>query len=396
MQIGIVGKPNVGKSTFFCAATLASAEIANYPFTTIKANKGVAFVRGHCPHLDFNTQCVPRNAGCEGGTRLIPVELLDVAGLVPDAWQGRGLGNQFLDDLRQANALIHVVDASGSTDLEGNAVPLGSHDPVEDIKFLEKEISFWIRGILDKGWEKSARQVHLQNQSIELVIHDRLTGLGVTDAQVSAALREAKLSDNPMNWGPEDMLRLADHIRKYSKPMIIALNKADLADDATIKRLTEAAGGMSIPTITEAELALKRAAKAKLVNYLPGEENFSVTDPSKLNANQKKALDKIGEEIKRYHGTGVQKCLEKAAFELLDLIIVYPVEDETRLTDHDGRVLPDAFLVPKGTTAKGLAYKVHTDLGENFIRAINVRTHRTVGNVYVLQNNDVITIVSRK
>lgn len=396
MQIGIVGKPNVGKSTFFCAATLASAEIANYPFTTIKANKGVAFVRGHCPHLDFNTQCVPRNAACEGGTRLIPVELLDVAGLVPDAWQGRGLGNQFLDDLRQANALIHVVDASGSTDIEGNAVPLGSHDPVKDIKFLEKEISFWIRGILDKGWEKSARQVHLQNQSIELVIHDRLTGLGVTDAQVSAALREAKLSDNPMNWGPEEMLRIADNIRKYSKPMIIALNKADLADDATIKRLTEAAGGMCIPTITEAELALKRAAKAKLINYLPGEESFSVTDPSRLNINQKKALDKIGEEVKRYHGTGVQKCLEKAAFELLDLIIVYPVEDETRLTDHDGRVLPDAFLVPKGTTAKGLAYKVHTDLGENFIRAINVRTHRAVGNDYVLQNNDVITIVSRK
>jgi ribosome-binding ATPase len=396
LQIGIVGKPNVGKSTFFCAATLASAEIANYPFTTIKANKGVAFVRGRCPHLDFNTQCVPRNAACEGGTRLIPVELLDVAGLVPDAWQGRGLGNQFLDDLRQANALIHVVDASGSTDLEGNTVPLGSHDPVEDIKFLEKEISFWIRGILDKGWEKSARQVHLQNQSIELVIHDRLTGLGVTDAQVSAALREAKLSDNPMNWGPEEMLRIADNIRKYSKPMIIALNKADLADDATIKRLTEAAGGLCIPTITEAELALKRAAKVKLVNYLPGDESFTVADPSRLNVNQKKALDKIGEEVQRYHGTGVQKCLEKAAFELLDLIIVYPVEDETRLTDHDGRVLPDAFLVPKGTTAKGLAYKVHTDLGENFIRAINVRTHRAVGNDYVLQNNDVITIVSRK
>jgi ribosome-binding ATPase YchF (GTP1/OBG family) len=396
MQIGIVGKPNVGKSTFFCAATLASAEIANYPFTTIKANKGVAFVRGRCPHLDLNTQCVPRNAACEGGTRLIPVELLDVAGLVPDAWQGRGLGNQFLDDLRQANALIHVVDASGSIDIEGNAVPLGSHDPVEDIKFLEKEISYWIRGILDKGWEKSARQVHLQNQSIELVIHDRLTGLGVTDAQVSAALREAKLSDNPMNWGPEEMLHLADNIRKYSKPMIIALNKADLADDATIKRLTEAAVCMCIPTVAEAELALKRAAKAKLVNYLPGEESFNVADPSKLNANQKKALDKINEEVKRFHGTGVQKCLEKAAFELLDLIIVYPVEDETRLTDHDGRVLPDAFLVPKGTTAKGLAYKVHTDLGENFIRAINVRTHRVVGNDHVLQNDDVITIVSRK
>jgi ribosome-binding ATPase YchF (GTP1/OBG family) len=396
MQIGIVGKPNVGKSTFFCAATLASAEIANYPFTTIKANRGVAFVRGRCPHLDFNTQCVPRNAGCDGGTRMIPIELLDVAGLVPEASQGRGLGNQFLDDLRQANALIHVVDASGSTDMEGNAIPPGSHDPVEDIKFLEREIALWIRGIMEKGWEKASRQAHMSGQPVAPVIHDRLTGLGVTEAQVLAALREANLPDNPMSWEAEDMLRIADAVRRYSKPMIIALNKADLAVDVALDRLSKAAGGMSIPTTAESELALRRAAKAKLVDYIPGEDHFKVTEPSKLNANQAKALEKIGEGVKRLQGTGIQKCLEKAAFELLDLIIVYPVEDESRLTDHDGRVLPDAFLVPKGTTARGLAYKVHTDLGEGFIRAINVRTHRTVGHDYVLQNNDVLTIISRK
>ncbi len=396
MQIGIVGKPNVGKSTFFCGATLASVEIANYPFTTIKANRGVAFVRGRCPHLDFNTQCVPRNAGCDNGTRMIPIELLDVAGLVPDAWQGRGLGNQFLDDLRQASALIHVVDASGSTDLEGNSVPLGSHDPMEDIEFLKKEIAFWIRGILEKGWDKAARQAHMTNASMIPIIHDRLTGLGVSEAQVVAAIRDSSLPENPMAWGPEEMLRMADAIRKYSKPMIIALNKADLADDATLKRLTDAAGDMCVPTMAEAELALKRAAKAKLVNYLPGDDKFGMDDPSKLNSNQAKALGKIGEAVQRLHGTGVQRCLEKAAYELLDLIIVYPVEDESRLTDHDGRVLPDAFLVPRGTTARGLAYKVHTDLGESFIRAINVRSHRTVGSDYVLQNNDVLTIVSRK
>lgn len=396
MQIGIVGKPNVGKSTFFCAATMATADIAAYPFTTIKANKGVAFVRGKCPHLDFNTQCVPRNAACEAGTRLIPVELLDVAGLVPDAWQGRGLGNQFLDDLRQADALVHVVDASGATDIEGNAVPLGSHDPVEDIRFLEREVAQWIRGILDKGWEKAARQAHLTGQDMEPIIHDKLTGLRVTASHVSAALREADLPENPMNWDPEMMLRLSHAIRKYSKPMMIALNKADMADDATLKRLKEAANCITVPTVAEAELALKKASKAGLVDYVPGAERFDVKDASKLNAGQKKALDKIAENVARFHGTGVQKCLETAAYQLLDLIIVYPVEDETKLTDHDGRVLPDAFLVKKGTTAKELAFKVHTDLGENFIRAINVRTHRTVGNDYVLQNDDVITIVSRK
>ena len=396
MQIGIVGKPNVGKSTFFCGATLASAEIASYPFTTIKANKGVAFVRGRCPHLDFKTQCMPRNAGCINGTRMIPVELLDVAGLVPDAWKGRGLGNQFLDDVRQAQALVHVIDASGSTDIEGNAVPMGSHDPVEDIRFLEKEIAFWMRGILEKGWERAARQAHMEGKPMEPIIHDRLTGLGVTDGQIAAAMRETKLPENPMNWGPEEMLLLCDSIRKASKPMIIALNKADLADDATLERLTKAVGGMSVPTMAEAELALRRADKANLVKYLPGDDHFDLIDAQKLSPPQAKALSKIGEDVQRMHGTGVQKCLEKAAFELLDLIIVYPVEDETRLTDHDGRVLPDAFLVPRGTTAKGLAYKVHTDLGDNFIRAINVRMHRTVGSDYVLQNHDVITIISRR
>lgn len=396
MQIGIVGKPNVGKSTFFCSATLATVEIASYPFTTIKANRGVAYVRGKCPHVELGTQCVPRNAACENGTRLIPVELLDVAGLVPDACQGRGLGNQFLDDLRQADALIHVVDASGSTDLEGNAVPPGTHDPVEDIAFLEREIAMWIRGILDRGWERSARQSHMEGKGIELLIHERLTGLGVTPAHINAALREVQPPENPQAWDPDTMYRVSDAIRRHAKPMMIALNKADRADDETLKRLASATGSIAIPTCAETELALKRAAKSKLIEYLPGDVSFTVPDPSRLNAAQTKAIDQLRSNVERFAGTGVQQCLEAAAYRLLDQIIVYPVEDETRMTDHDGRVLPDAFLVPRGTTAKELAYRVHTELGENFIRAINVRTHRVVGNDYVLQNDDVITIVSRK
>jgi len=396
MQIGIVGKPNVGKSTFFCAATLATAEIAAYPFTTIKANVGVAHIRAKCPHEEFHTQCIPRNAPCENGTRMVPVEMLDVAGLVPDAWRGRGLGNQFLDDLRQASALIHVVDASGSTDIEGNAVPAGSHDPTEDIEFLEREISQWIKGILDKGFDKIARQAHLQGMKIERAIYERLTGLGVSEAQVIAALREASVPENPMNWSDEDFLCIANCVRRYSKPMIIALNKSDLADEGALKRLMGHKGYLTVPTCAESELALKRATKAKLVDYIPGSDSFKVPDPSKLNPNQLKALDKISSILAKCHGTGVQTCLETAAYQLLGLIVVYPVEDEMRLTDHEGRVLPDAFLVKKGTTARELAYKVHTDLGENFIRAVNVRTHRTVGHDYVLSNDDVITIVARK
>ncbi|MCG7844403.1 MAG: YchF-related putative GTPase, partial [Methanomassiliicoccales archaeon] len=270
MLIGIVGKPNVGKSTFFSAATMAIAEIANYPFTTIKPNKGMGFVRAKCPHLDFNVKCQPRNSACENGVRLVPIELLDVAGLVPDACEGKGLGNQFLDDLRQADAFIHVIDASGATDCEGNAVKPGSHDPVEDLIFLEREFVQWIKGIMVKGFDKFARGAHLEGMKIEQVIHERLTGLGVTEFQVSAALRASNMPAKIIDWKDEDLFRLAQHIRRYSKPMVIALNKADVADPALIKRLSELEGYMTIPTCAETELALRRATKAGLISYTPG------------------------------------------------------------------------------------------------------------------------------
>lgn len=395
MQIGIVGKPNVGKSTFFGAATMAPVEIANYPFTTIEPNKGVAYVRRPCPCKDLGMKCTPHNSLCVEGTRMVPVELLDVAGLVPDAWQGKGLGNKFLDDLRQADALINVIDASGSTDIEGNSVEPGSHDPAEDILFLRKEIECWMREIIKNGFSKIARQAKMQGSKPEAILFERLQGLKVTEAQIKEALREVPLPEDPTKWDDDLLLKLCEAIRERSKPMIVAMNKADLASKETFSMI-EKINPHCIPTMAETELALKKATSAGLVDYTPGDATFSIKDGASVSDGQRKALDYMKDNMSRIGGTGVQRCIEDAAFDMLDLICVYPVEDETKFTDHFGRVLPDAFLVPRGSTARDLAYRVHSDLGDKFIRAVNARTKRTVGADYKLQDGDVIRIVANK
>ena len=395
MQIGIVGKPNVGKSTFFGAATMAPVEIANYPFTTIAANKGVGYVRSKCPCKELGVTCTPHNSGCVDGTRMIPVELLDVAGLVPDAWQGKGLGNQFLDDLRQADALINVIDVSGSTDIEGNPGKPGEHDPQEDVTFLRREIDLWIREILKNGFGKIARTAKMTGAKPDVILYERLAGLKVTENEVKAAVRDVNPPEDPTKWDDDIMLALAQKIREYSKPMIVAMNKADIAPEGNTDKV-KAISDLAVVTMAETELALKKAHDAKLVDYTPGDKSFKVRDGVKLSDGQKKALDYMAENMEKNGGTGVQECLEKAAFELLDLITVYPVEDENKYTDHFGRVLPDAFLIPRGSTARDLAYKVHTELGDKFIRAVNAKTKRTVGSDYVLQDGDVIRIVANR
>ena len=395
MQIGIVGKPNVGKSTFFAAATMAPAEIANYPFTTIHANKGVAYVRTPCPCRILGVTCTPNNSACNNGVRSVPIEMLDVAGLVPDAWQGKGLGNQFLDDLRQADALINVIDVSGSTDLEGNPGDVGTHDPRQDIEFLRKEIEFWIREILKNGFNKIARQAKMQGGKIEAAIHERLMGLNITEAHIKQTLRDVSPPDDPTKWDDDILLRIAIRIRELSKPMIVAMNKSDIAPPGNIE-LVKSISSDAVVTLAEAERALRKANAAGLIRYAPGAGSFEIVEPGKLNDNQKRALDRIAQLLKQHGSTGVQKCLETAAFGTLDLITVYPVEDEGKYTDHFGRVLPDAFLLPRGSTAKELAYRVHTDLGDKFIRAVNAKTKRIVGSDYVLQDGDVIKIISGK
>jgi ribosome-binding ATPase YchF (GTP1/OBG family) len=398
MLVGIVGKPNVGKSTFFSSATLVSVEIANYPFTTIKPNRGVAYLRAPCVCKEFNVTDNPVNSLCLDGIRLVPVDLIDCAGLVPDAWRGRGLGNQFLDEIRKADALIHIVDAAGATDIEGRIVKPGTHDPVEDVRFLEKEITMWLAQILKRDWPRLARAVEARRRELATALEERLSGLAIRRTHVLEAMKKRDLNpDKPASWSDEDFTNFVDTLRASSKPMLIAANKIDLpkAED-NFQRLNDL-GYTVIPCSAEAELALRRAAEKDMIDYKPGDCNFNILTPQKMSEAQARALSLIREKIlHRFGNTGVQEAINAAFFRLLNAIVVYTVEDVDKLTDHYGRVLPDARIVPYGTTARELAYRIHTDLGETFIHAVEVRDRRRLGENYILKNRDVISIVSAK
>ncbi|MGC8998648.1 MAG: redox-regulated ATPase YchF [Candidatus Bathyarchaeia archaeon] len=396
--LGIVGKPNTGKSTFFSAATLVPAEIANYPFTTIKPNRGVGYVRTPCVCKEFGVKDTPVNSLCIDGVRLIPVEFIDCAGLVPGAWQGRGLGNQFLDEIRKADVLIHIVDASGGTDSEGRICKPGEHDPVEDVKFLENEITMWMANILKRDWAKIARTAESGSTDLLSILEERLSGLAIRRAHIFEAVRRTGLNaDKPTSWSEEDFIRFIDTLRRIAKPMLIAANKMDVPTaEENLERLKKL-NYLVVPCCAEAELALRRAAEKKLIDYRPGDCTFKINAPEKLTESQLKALETIREKVLlKFGSTGVQEAINMAYFKLLNMITVYPVEDLEHLSDHHGRVLPDAYLVPYGTTARELAYLIHTELGESFIYAIEARERKRVGEDYVLKDRDVISIVSAK
>ena len=388
MKIGLVGKPNAGKSTFFTAATSATAQIGDYPFTTIDKNVGIAYVRKPCPSKELGLDPNPNNSLSVDGIRFIPIEVIDVAGLVPGAHEGKGMGNKFLDDLRQADVLIQIVDCSGTTDLEGNTVE--DADPLDEIKFLEDELHHWIGEIVVRNWSRSARAVEA-GEKIENFLSERLAGLKFTREQVILSLRKAKISKPVMHWGSEEGLALAGYLQEIGKPIVIAANKADISSKDNIEKLDKAS---AIITAADYELALKNATKAGLITYNSGDSDFSLNDEGQLNDGQKKALETIRQFLKKNGSTGVQDCIETAVLEKLDLIAVYPVEDETHFTDSQSRVLPDAYLVPRESTAHDLAYKVHTDIGDSFIRAIDCRSKRIIGKDYELQDGDIIKIVA--
>lgn len=396
MIIGIVGKPNVGKSAFFRSLTLAEAESGNFPFTTIDANSGIGYVKIKDPAKEFNKTSNPREGYILGDYRFVPVEVIDVAGLVPGAHEGKGLGNKFLDDLRQADALIHVIDLSGATNEKGESVDINSYDPREDIKFLEEELNHWFHNIIQRNWPNIDKKIRMQDMKIEIALGTVLSGLKISEDQIIQAVRELKLDKNNINT---NLFELAKKLREISKPMLIAANKCDVLQENKLwetkfKELEENFPEYKIvPVMAEYEWNLKKASKANIINYIPGENTFSIVDETKLNENQKLGLNKIKNTLENMQSTGVQDCINSAVFDLLKRKPIFP-GGATKLEDSKGNALPDCFLMQEDATALDFAYRLHTDFGKNFIKAIDVKTKMLIGKDHILKFGDIVEIVS--
>ena len=422
MRIGLVGKPNVGKSTFFAAATETTVEVANYPFTTIEPHVGVTYLpaRHPCPCRvllerlaeqgrpelhDFSTGawCEPRQGHCHGTSRWVPIELVDMAGLVPGAHEGKGRGNQFLNDLAHCDALIQVVDAAGATDIEGNPEEPGTGDPVAEHRFLLDELDAWITGILDEHWNRVSRRLQgARGIGLPDLLTELLSGLGCRLGLAIDAVQACELAGNdmvdPWRWTRPNLVPLAIELRRRMFPVVVAANKIDIAPLGHwdgLKAFVEGEDGLIVATSADSELALRRAAKAGLISRKPGASTFEIASGTELSPPQAKALDVLAARLKALGGTGLVELLSTLVFDRLDRIVCYPVQDETHWTDGDGRRLPDAFVVPSGLTAKQLAERVHTDLAAGFIRAVDARTHRVIGADHELTDGDIIRIVAK-
>ena len=391
-KIGLVGKPSVGKSSFFNAATMNDVPEGAYPFTTIDPSVGEAYVRVDCAAPEFDETCTPNVGVCKHGTRFVPTKLVDVAGLIPGAHEGNGLGNQFLTDLNEADVLIHIVDFSGTTDIEGEATE--GHDPRDDIDFLEDELDMWYLGILESGIEKHETKYEGADAKIEVDLAEQMSAFKTNKDEIKQIILSLGLELDTETWDADDREALAREIRKRTKPMLIAANKMDtpeaqanwdeITTDPDYDHLT------FVPTSAHAEKALKTAAEEGVVDYTAGDDDFEIVDD--VSADQEAGLEQIREFVGEYGGTGVQAAIETALFDVLGSIAVFP-GSANGSADEKG-VFRDCFILPEGATTSDFAYFLHSDIGDGLLHGIDCRSNRQIGSDHELDHRDVVEIVS--
>jgi len=397
LTIGLIGKTNTGKTTLFNAATLLNAKISNFPFTTKKPNIGTAYACDICVCRELGIKDNPQNSTCIDGWRYVPVRIIDIPGLIKDAWMGRGLGNQFLSVIGQADALIHVVDTSGSIDIDGRITAPGSGNPLQDAIDVETEIERWIAEIIENNRQTIIREESSSNLTEALT--NSLSGIKANSVQISQALEKSKLREVPfVNWNLDQTIKFAAFLLPFIKPTLIMANKMDiLTSETNLGMLTEYYGrSLVVACSAEAELALRRAEKMGLLQYTPGQEIFKVKENANLTAKQQGALNYIERRVMaKWIRTGIQQALNTVVFKLLKTNMIYPVSDETKYMDHHGNVLPDVYLMPDDSTPIDLAQSIHTSLVKNYVLAIDAKTGIRLPKNYKMRHKDVVKIIAR-
>ncbi len=397
IKIGIIGKTNTGKTTFFNSSTLSSDEISTYPFTTKKSSTSVGYAITLCVHPEFNVIDNPNNSRCEDGWRYIPIELIDLPGLIKDAWKGKGLGNQFLSIASQSDALLHVVDASGSIDATGKITETGSGDPVSDFADIEEELNMWYQKIFEGNRDRLQKIIKSDDDHVD-ALTELYQGVGVKRNHVKEALKTSGLEEKDIeNYDMQDSKKFASYLRKISKPTLIVANKIDVEGAGkNFERLRERYNDMIvIPASADSELTLRRAEQKNLIKYSPGSEKFDILQTNELNQKQKEALNFIQSDIMgEYMRTGVQFAINVTVFKLLKMNSVYPVASPEKLSDKKGRVLPDLVLLKDGATVTDLAKEIHSDLTKGLLYAKDLRYNLRVPTNYQLRDRDVICLIS--
>jgi ribosome-binding ATPase len=398
IRIGLIGKTNAGKTTLFNSMTLLSGEVSNYPFTTKAPETGVASVVTLCVHREFGVTDNPANSKCDDGWRFIPVEVTDLPGLIKGAWMGKGLGNQFLSVAAQSDALLHVVDASGSVDKDGKISDPGTGDPMADFADVELELVLWYSKLFTQNLPKISKLSKTPGYGVPNAVEEVMHGIGVRKEHVIMAMQESLLTEKPFDsWNEKEIQSFCWSLREYSKPTLLIANKMDLPFAAdNFRKLREKYKGLIVvPTSGDAELTLRKAEAKGLIRYVPGEERFEILKPAELNDAQRSALAYIKRKVfGEYLRTGVQFALNIAVFKLLKMNSIYPVADAEKLTDKNGRVLPDVYLMPTGASVEDLAKEIHTDLAKGLVYAVDVRTGLHLPTNYVVRDRDVLSIVS--